>query len=300
MLDDKCIKFLNDLFDGVYIVDTDRKILFWNESAEKITGYSATEVLGKSCSDNLLRHVTTLGTPLCENGCPLNETIADGVSRSIDVYLHHKLGHRVPVQVRSSPIHDQNGVICGAVEIFTDNSRHENMFRKFKDMQRSLYQDVLTGIGNRKFADIRMAELMGAFIRQKQVFGVLFVDIDLFKHVNDRYGHGIGDKVIKLVAQNLQHGLRPTDLACRFGGEEFLCLLPNVDREDMQRVAERLRLLVECSWLDTDMGKILVTVSIGGALVRKGDNELCLVDRADRCMYMAKQNGRNSVVISED
>jgi diguanylate cyclase (GGDEF)-like protein/PAS domain S-box-containing protein len=300
MLDDRCIGFLNHLFDGVYIVDTDRKILFWNESAEKITGYSATEVLGKSCSDNLLRHVTTLGTPLCENGCPLNETIADGVSRSIDVYLHHKLGHRVPVQVRSSPIHDQNGVICGAVEIFTDNSRHENMFRKFKDMQRSLYQDVLTGIGNRKFADIRMAELMGAFIRQKQVFGVLFVDIDLFKHVNDRYGHGIGDKVIKLVAQNLQHGLRPTDLACRFGGEEFLCLLPNVDREDMQRVAERLRLLVECSWLDTDMGKILVTVSIGGALVRKGDNELCLVDRADRCMYMAKQNGRNSVVISED
>ena len=79
-----------------------------------------------------------------------------------------------------------------------------------------------------------------------------------------------------------------------------MCLLPNVDREDMQRVAERLRLLVECSWLDTDMGKILVTVSIGGALVRKGDNELCLVDRADRCMYMAKQNGRNSVVISED
>jgi diguanylate cyclase (GGDEF)-like protein/PAS domain S-box-containing protein len=300
MLDDKCIKFLNDLFDGVYIVDTDRKILFWNESAEKITGYSATEVLGKSCSDNLLRHVTTLGTPLCENGCPLNETIVDGVSRSIDVYLHHKMGHRVPVQVRSSPIHDQNGFICGAAEIFTDNSRHENMFRKFKDMQRSLYQDSLTGIGNRKFADVRMAELMGAFMKQKQDFGVLFIDIDLFKHVNDRYGHGIGDKVIKLVAQNLQHGLRPTDLACRFGGEEFLCLLPSVDRGDMQRVAERLRLLVECSWLDTDMGKILVTVSIGGALVRKGDNELRLVERADRCMYMAKQNGRNSVVISED
>lgn len=300
LIGEGCRTFLDHFFDGVYIVDRNRTIVFWNRSAEKITGYSREEVVGKCCADNILRHVTPDGEPLCRNGCPLNGTIEDGVPRAADVYLHHKAGHRVPVQVRANPVYDAEGVIHGAVEIFTDDSRHEAVFRQLKDMERSLYQDALTGIGNRKFADIRMSELMGAYRDHGQGFGVLFVDIDRFKSVNDTYGHAIGDKVIALVARTLQNGLRPTDRVCRFGGEEFLCMLPNVDLEDLSQVAERVRMLVERAWLDTAGEALRVTISAGGTLVCPWDNTASLIQRADMNMYAAKQAGRNRVVVTEN
>lgn len=298
MIGEGCRTLLDHFFDGVYIVDRERKILFWNDSAEKITGYAREEVIGKCCADNLLRHVTPGGEPLCRLGCPLKGTIEDGLPRAAEVYLHHKAGYRVPVQVRSNPIFDENGSIQGAVEIFTDDSRHEAVFRQLKDLERSLYQDALTGIGNRKFADIRMSELMGAYRDHGQGFGVLFADIDRFKSINDTYGHAIGDRVISLVARTLQNGLRPTDRVCRFGGEEFLCLLPNVDLEDLSQVAERVRMLVERAWLDTSGEALRVTVSVGGTLVCPWDTPATLVERADRNMYAAKGAGRNRVFIT--
>jgi diguanylate cyclase (GGDEF)-like protein/PAS domain S-box-containing protein len=291
---------LNHFFDGVYVVDLQKRILFWNHSAEKLTGYTAAEAMGKCCADNLLRHINIQGSPLCENGCPLSATLADGQARAADVYLHHKNGHRVPVQVRVNPLYDSSGHICGCVEIFTDNSRYEDMFRQLRETERKLYQDELTGVGNRKFADLRMSELLGAYKEHGQPFGVLFLDIDHFKRVNDTYGHAIGDEVIRMVARNVQNGLRPTDRVCRFGGEEFVCLLPGVDREGLRMAAERARMLVELSWLDTDLGALRVTVSLGGTMVRAGDNGEQIIVRADRNMYQAKQSGRNQVVVDEN
>jgi diguanylate cyclase (GGDEF)-like protein/PAS domain S-box-containing protein len=300
LLGEKGRELLDHFFDGVYVVDANRKILFWNKSAERITGYQAEEAMGKCCADNLLRHVSIHGDCLCEHGCPLHGTMSDGIPRAADVFLHHKSGHRVPVQVRTSPLYDASGAIRGALEIFTDNSRHEAVFRQLKEMERSLYQDSLTGIGNRKFADVRLSELMGAYVDHGQPFGVLFVDIDHFKNVNDTHGHATGDKVLSLVARTLQNGLRPTDRVCRWGGEEFVCLLPNVDRVELLHIAERARVLVERSWLDTGLGALRVTVSIGGTLAQVWDSASSLVDRADRNMYGAKQAGRNKVVVNED
>jgi diguanylate cyclase (GGDEF)-like protein len=140
---------------------------------------------------------------------------------------------------------------------------------------------------------------MGAFREHGQSFGVLFIDIDHFKRVNDIHGHQVGDRVIRLVARTLQNGLRPTDRVCRFGGEEFLCLLPNITSEEMRQVAERLRVLVEQSGLDLPMGTLQVSVSIGGALSRKGDTPFSIIDRADQAMYRAKELGRNRVVVPE-
>jgi len=300
ILGTRCLAFFDHFFDGVYVVDRDRRIVFWNRSAELISGYSREEVLGKSCADNLLRHVTQDGKALCLSDCPLKATMDDGEPRSAEVYLHHKHGHRVPVLIRANPLHDDAGNIVGAVEIFADNTRHEAIFRQLKDMERSLYQDALTGIGNRKFADIRLSELMGAYREHEQMFGVLFADIDRFKNINDTYGHAIGDKVIALVARTLQNGLRPTDRVCRYGGEEFVCLMPSVGSEDIAQIAERVRMLVERAWLDTSSGALRVTISVGGALVRSSDSTGSLVERADRSMYLAKQSGRNKVVISEE
>lgn len=299
-MNEQCRNFLNNFFDGVYVVDNHRHILFWNESAEKMTGYTAIEIQGKCCADNILRHVDAFGTALCETNCPLSATLNDGKARMADVYLHHKNGHRVPVQIRVNPIYDQLGSICGCVEIFTDNSRFDAIFRQLRETERYLYQDELTAIGNRKFADIRMSELMGAYKDHGQPFGVLFADIDHFKRINDTYGHATGDRIIQLVARTIQSSLRPTDRVCRFGGEEFVCLLPNVAQEDLRLVAERVRMLVDLSWLDTEQAALRVTLSLGGTVARPQDTGVQIIERADQNMYRAKQSGRNKVMIDEE
>ena len=105
---------IDNLYDGVYFVDRDRRITYWNKGAERITGFNAERMLGHFCHDNLLNHVTENGVQLCFNGCPLHATMADGRSRQAEIYLHHSDGQRIPVLVRTVPIRDENGEITGA------------------------------------------------------------------------------------------------------------------------------------------------------------------------------------------
>src|SRR5208282_5569316 len=113
-------KLLDGLHEGVYFVNLERKITYWNRGAENLAGYVAGEAIGKHCSDKLLGHVDEKGRSLCNNGCPLSKTIADGKPRESEVYLRHKLGHRVPVSMRVLPMRDSAGQIIGAVEAFSD------------------------------------------------------------------------------------------------------------------------------------------------------------------------------------
>jgi PAS domain S-box-containing protein len=105
-------------YDGVYFVDRERRITYWNKAAEELTGYSSTEAVGRQCFDNFLVHVNDQGCPLCLSGCPLVGTISDGKRREAKIYLQHKLGHRVPVSVRVAPVVDSAGHIAGAGTVF--------------------------------------------------------------------------------------------------------------------------------------------------------------------------------------
>ena len=288
-------ELLDSLADGVYFVDRDRCITYWNKAAERLTGYSEKEVLGRSCSDNILRHVDELGNQLCLQGCPLAATIDDGKMRDADVFMHHKYGHRVPVAVRATPMRDDNGKIIGAVEIFANNSKNIDMINEIESLRNEILRDPLTGIGNRRYADITMKHFESSMQENDVPYGVLFVDIDHFKKVNDTWGHDVGDLVLRMVAQTLIKTLRSLDVACRWGGEEFVILVPDITHESLGSMAERLRMLVENSWIDHDGEVIKVTASFGGAVSKAGELPASVVTRADRQVYKSKESGRNCV-----
>ncbi|MDD2542618.1 MAG: PAS domain-containing protein, partial [Desulfuromonadaceae bacterium] len=92
-------ELLDSLADGVYFVDRDRRITYWNKTAERLSGFSAQEVIGTDCAENILRHIDELGNELCLKGCPLTATLEDGKMRDADMFMHHKYGHRVPVAI---------------------------------------------------------------------------------------------------------------------------------------------------------------------------------------------------------
>lgn len=291
-------EILNSLQDGIYYMDRNRIITYWNRGAEKLTGYSAAQVIGKSCRDNLLNHVNEQGELLCNNHCPMAATMKDGEPRQAYVYFHHAEGHRVPVQVRSVPIRNKNGEIVGAVETFSKGVSPEDTERRIKQLQQTVLLDPLTSIGNRRHLESRLKVSLMDYFESHLPFGLLFCDIDHFKNFNDAFGHSQGDIVLRMVSQTLRANIRESDTMGRWGGEEFLILVQNIDAASLLTLGEKLLHLVRQSHLTLPDNRILsVTISIGGTLVRDNDTVESVVDRADRLMYQSKANGRNRITI---
>lgn len=285
---------LDSVTEGLCFADKSGLVFFWSKSAERLSGYIAKEILGKHCTHEILLHLDENGKTLQQSSF-IAATLADGKVHAGEIYLHHKYGHRVSVTARSSPVLAENGDLLGAVEVFTSNRKSLNLLKQLEGLRKEVLTDELTGIGNRRCAEVIMNDLTVSLAEYDVPFGVLFVDVDHFKAINDTWGHHVGDKVLFMVAQTLVNGLRGLDVACRWGGEEFLIIVPNIQNESLLGLGNRLRVLVGNSWLDHEGQRIKVTASFGGAVSRKGEAAADVVDRADKQAYRSKQDGRNCV-----
>lgn len=292
-------QMLENFYEGVYFVDADRTITFWNKGAERISGYRANEILGKHCYDNILNHVDDEGTKLCLNGCPLQRSIDDGVMRESPVYLHHKDGHRVPVSIRTIPLFEGKEII-GAVEVFTDQSDQFKQLRDLQELRTLALKDQLTGLPNRRYLNQVLESKWLEYEKLEMSFGIIFMDIDHFKGVNDSHGHDVGDQVLKMVAKSTRAALRRDDMVGRWGGEEFVIVLSDVDPDMMRTVSEKIRMLIESSVLEVDGKHVSVTVSLGVTMPFYDDSLADMIKRADEQMYESKKNGRNQVTIAKE
>lgn len=297
LIEDNYRLIVDSLYDGLYLVDRNRVITYWNKAAEKITGFSAEDVIGKSCADHILTHVNAEGNNLCLGLCPLAESISDGRSREAEVYLHHKSGHRIPVLVRVSAIRDQSGDIVGGVELFSDISSKAANELRIKELEKLAFLDNLTQLANRHYLNRELELRFEEYKRYSVPFGVLLMDIDFFKKFNDNYGHDVGDMVLKTVANTCISHSRPFDLYGRWGGEEFLCIIRNVNSKDLELMANRLRVLIENSYIIYNQEKLKVTISTGATTALAEDNLDSILKRADTLLYASKNGGRNMVTL---
>ncbi|CAM2907390.1 sensor domain-containing diguanylate cyclase [Paenibacillus sp. FSL F4-0087] len=182
------------------------------------------------------------------------------------------------------------------------NQELERLHEEYKVKQQALIKvndqletmastDLLTGLKNRRFFQDKMLGSLARFQETQCVFSLLVVDIDHFKHINDTYGHPIGDLVLGNLAGLLQSVSRSTDVVARYGGEEFVIILADCDRQQAVTIAERYRSQVASA----DWGEYNITVSIGAATVSQEDTEQSLFQKADQALYASKTGGRNRV-----
>ncbi len=296
--DDFYKSLLDNLSDGIYFVDCQRKIIYWNKGAERISGFCADEVQGSYCWDNILKHINEQGLMLCHSICPLAATILDGQAREASVYLHHKDGHRVPVLVRTAPLHDVHRDIIGAIEIFSDNTLQSMITQRVSELEKLALLDPLTQLANRRYIEMNLHSRLEELRRYQWPFGILFLDIDHFKLINDTCGHAMGDEILRMVARTFTANMRTSDIVGRWGGEEFVAIVRNIDYQNLYNFAERLRILVAESHLIKESAVIQVTISIGGTLACADDTVESLLQRADQLMYQSKTAGRNRVTLA--
>ncbi len=290
-------RLIDNLYDAVYFVDCERRITYWNRAAELLTGYPADKVIGMHCSENILVHTDDCGKGLCRSDCPLSATILDGRPRETNVYLRHKDGHRVSVSVRVQPVRNPQGETIGAVEVFSDNAAKREAEQKASHLEQMAFIDCLTRVPNRRFMELRLRQALEELHRYGHHFGLLLVDLDHFKQINDRYGHSVGDAALIVVAQTLSRSLRAVDNVGRWGGDEFVVILPEVSVENLLDLAERCRALVEQSRVTGIDNGTRLQVSIGGTLVCHGDTPESAMHRADEKLYESKKQGRGRVTV---
>ena len=287
---------LDSISDGIYFVDMNKKITYWNRGAERLSGYKAYEILGSSCSDGILVHVDEQGNNLCDSGCPLHETLEDGKERMGELYIHHREGHRLPVEISVTPFSSPDGKMIGAIEVFRDNSAHMQDKDSIKQLEKASLLDPLTSLGNRRLIEMKLEASFEQLARHNILFGILMIEIDHFSNISEVFGHSVGEDVLTMVAKTLDHNMRTSDILGRWDGEAFLAVLQHVDRKTFLTLAEKLRMLVEAAFIDRDGKRINVTVTIGAAFVAVGDSIEEIVKRADGLLLKGKADGMNRVV----
>lgn len=295
-MEDLCRNILDNLYEGVYLVDKDRVVTYWNKGAERITGFKSEEIVGKYCNDSVLNHIEIDDTSLSLAGCLLQKTLVDGKQRENVVYLHHKGGQRIEVSIRTMPIR-MIGKIVGAAEVFADGFQKTASSRSVNQLKNLALFDYLTELPNRRYIDSFLSNRLSEFEKLGISFSVIIIDIDHFKDVNDTYGHEVGDEVLKMIAKTMRNAFRKSDFLGRWGGEEFLAIITGVSEEDLSRVCEKIRILVKNSVLHTNQSTVSVTISIGSTVVHPGDTAASIQKRSDDAMYISKQTGRDKVTV---
>ena len=293
--------------DGIFGVDVHGSVTFMNVAAEQMLGWSADELQGRQMHA-AIHYARADGSDYPIALCPQFAAYSRGLESHVeDEVFWRKDGSSFPVEYMSRPIL-KNGALSGAIVTFRDvaerkknaaavRSANERTRAANRELRVLARVDSLTGIVNRRTIVRRLDKEMARARREGVALSVGMLDIDRFKRVNDTGGHAAGDVVLRAVVERAQSVLRPYDILGRFGGEEFLVIVPGAEGPEAREVFERICTAVRQSPISSDGREFAITVSLGGATTR-GEPLDDLLVRVDDALYLAKDQGRNRVVMA--
>lgn len=285
--------------DLIMILDNEQRILRANKPLAEKLGLEVDDLVGKPCFQYL--H----GTESPPRACPLHQFRENGKSYTREVEYEALDGE---YEVTVSPILDKHGNVDGVVHVCRDITARKRAERERQQILSHLTKvkeelayraahDALTGLANRRAIFEILEKELARSVREHSPLGVILVDLDHFKQVNDEYGHLAGDAVLHEVAQRIKASLRPYDSVGRYGGEEFIVLVPGCDKDQVRTMGERLRSAFQDNPVRTTEGDFNITLSLG-AFVVTGTQPVdinSVIRNVDKALYRAKDSGRNRV-----
>jgi len=285
---------LNAFPDGVFFTDLNKKILYWSQGAERLSGRPAAEMIGKSCADHLLWLCDDRSGDPCQGRCPLTTPPAESAGQETDLFLTHRDGRWVPVRVHALPVRDSKGRLIGVAEFFRDNIQKLFHLKELDQLREAALLDSLTGLGNRQYI---LKNLLAHLERMKRYwwpFGILFVGIDDFSRLNG-LGPGVGDQAIKMLARIITDNTRLFDSIGRWGEDKFVALIENVAEQQLVAIANKFLFLTEHSRLPTPAGELPITASIIARIPGPEDTVESLIDYSWEHLKDLQNVGSNSL-----
>lgn len=258
------------LDDAVVVMDADHRITGWNPGAQRITGYPAAEVVGRTCTDDLLRALSQSGQALCLHGSPLEAGACDGQPRSMPLYLRHEQGHRIPVAARGRAVFDEAGDRIGSIGVFSSRvvSPYAQLDRRRNHLEGC---DPVTELPGQQRGLAILTGLL-ASMAPGTTMGVLGVVVPGLEGLAEQQGPVVSDQAARMIGQSLVGGLRAADLPVSWAPGRYLALLLGADATGLHATAARIAVLVESSWFQHFAQRIQVRVAVGGTLAAGGED----------------------------
>lgn len=266
---------LETLQTGVYLVDTDRRIVFWNDGAERITGYLRHQVLGHFCRENILMYCDGKSCGLCGSACPLSEAMHEGRLKESRIYFRHKLGHQIPVLLRVVPIRDDRGSVIGAAESFHEQiaDSHDDDLAPYGCL------DAATGIPNHDFTQSHLRESLATYSEYRVPFSILNIHVDRLEHVQATHGREATAFILRATAGTIKNVLGPAAFVGRWKENEFLAVMTAWNATQVEQAVENIQKIVSCSSIKWWDDQLFVHVTVGHTAVRPDDSIEFLVER---------------------
>jgi len=263
------------------------EIVYANKAFEELTGYSQSEVIGKTP-----RLLQSSGTD-DEAKRKIRQGLKQQLPVRVTIRNYSKFGKEYWLDLSILPLRNDQSVVTHFVAIQRDVTEEIRLRHQLETLSRT---DSLTGLLNRRVFDEIVEDEFYRYKRSQVVYSLLMLDIDHFKLINDEYGHSTGDSVLESISSSLESNLRSHDKVARIGGEEFCVVLPDTDKKQAYDAAEKLRAIISKNAIPSGRNDITVTVSIGVSEVVYTDSDyMDVFRRADKQLYIAKESGRNRV-----
>ena len=268
---------LEQIEEGVYIVDRERRIVYWNRGAERITGYLAQEVVGRYCQRDLLVHCDSEGVALCGSRCPLVAVMEDGQPRQAEVYLRHRDGHRLPVRVRGHALRDGAGQVVGAVELFALGVAPGRRERPARPAGVDESQTPLAV--PREFGEWQLDHALLTLKRFGIPVGWIALELDEAAQWRRRFGPGFLEAAVSLIAETVDANLGSRDLLVRWAPAELRILVEDASPVELPALSKKLAALVRASTLDWWGDPLSLSVSCAAIVADETDTPASLESR---------------------
>jgi len=287
---------LNSLGAAVLSTDIDGNVTYLNLAAEEATGWPREVAFGHPLDE--VFHIINRDTrEIAPNPVRLAIRLNKTVGLTPNCVLVRRDGQEVEIEDSAAPIRDHDGRVTGAVIVFRDAGLAHQQWRQLSYLAQ---HDALTDLPNRVLLNDRLTEAIALARRRNKPLAVLFLDVDGFKVVNDSFGHAAGDTILRAIAAQLRTCLRQPDTVSRYGGDEFVILLSEIEQaSDALLVAKKLIKAVAVSHR-IDGRDVTISASVGIALYPEhGDDAETLIGRADTAMYQVKHAGDGNCCVFE-
>jgi len=288
---------LDGLETGVYIVDRERRIRFWNEGAEKITGYLRQDVVGHFLRDHLLTNSDASKDLDSDLDDPINLALRDGKPSVLNASILHKEGYRFPILLHTSPIRNSHGAVIGVSESFEKNRASTEFMRRRSALADFGCLDITTGVATQGYMETQIRENLTTFVEHRIPFGIFLLQIDNLDQYRASRGPGVIPSILRIIAQTLENCLRPTDILGCWEKYQFLAILTDCKEAEVSVVGERVRRIIGRSEIEWWGDKFSVTSPVGGAGCRAGDSVEALIGRAEASLRESIVSGGNRVTV---
>ncbi|MFZ0760724.1 MAG: diguanylate cyclase [Candidatus Sulfotelmatobacter sp.] len=271
---------LDGLQIGVSVLDLQKKIVFWSDGAEQITGYARIDVLSHSCADNILPHCNQTSCEMCAGKCPMASALHDAEPVETMSFIHHKSGYRTQVHIWATPLRDKRGSIIGIIQTFEGEFAIHGPDANDRRMEEQGWLDEVTGLPNQAMMRSHLRETLGSFTELHVPFGVVCLEVHDLSQFRARYGQGAARSILQVLARTLRNTVWATDIVGAWSEDRFLVILMGCSEYALQSVSERMLKMMASATIHWWGEELSTAVSIGRTGALLGDTIESLLRRA--------------------